>query len=50
MSLHTGDKRAGFVGLIATAGLLFLMSFTIVKLTNAKYAGHGAEEKAGQRK
>ena len=29
--------------------LLFAMAFTIVKLTNAKFAGHG-EAKAGQTK
>ncbi|HUQ82247.1 MAG TPA: hypothetical protein VM076_13940 [Gemmatimonadaceae bacterium] len=43
MSLHSGDKRAAFIGLIVTAVLLFIMSFTIVKLTNAKFAGHKAE-------
>ena len=32
------DKRAAFTGLIVTAVLLFLMSFTIVKLTNRSYA------------
>jgi hypothetical protein len=43
MSLHSGDKRAAFIGMIVTAGLLFIMAFTIVKLTNAKFAGHKAE-------
>lgn len=43
MSLVPGDKRAAFIGLIVTAALLFTMAFTIVKLTNAKFAGHKAE-------
>ncbi len=39
MSHSSGsDKRAAFTGLIVTAVLLFLMSFTIVQLTNHKYA------------
>lgn len=50
MSLIPGDKRAAFVGLITTAVLLVVMAFTIVKLVNAKYAGHGAEAKAGETK
>jgi hypothetical protein len=44
MALHEGDKRAAFIGLIVTAALLFAMAFTIVKLTNAKFAGHAAAE------
>jgi hypothetical protein len=36
--LHGSDKRAAFTGLIVTAALLFLMAFTIVKLTNSAYA------------
>ena len=47
MSLYAGDKRAAFVGMIVTAGLLFIMAFTIVKLTNAKFARH---EKAAETK
>ena len=50
MSLYAGDKRAAFVGMIVTAALLFIMAFTIVKLTNAKFAGHKAEGKAGETK
>jgi hypothetical protein len=50
MSLHHGDKRAAFIGMLVTSALLFLMAFTIVKLTNAKFAGHAAETKAGQTK
>ena len=37
MSLYAGDKRAAFVGMIVTTALLFIMVFTIVKLTNAKF-------------
>lgn len=50
MSLLPGDKRAAFVGMVVTTVLLFIMSFTIVKLTNAKFAGHAAEGKAGETK
>jgi hypothetical protein len=34
---HT-DKRAAFAGLLITAALLFALCFTIVTLTNRKYA------------
>jgi hypothetical protein len=37
--LEPGDKKAAYRGLIITAILLFLLSFTIVQLTNRKYAG-----------
>ena len=47
---HGSDKGAAFVGMIVTTALLFIMAFTIVKLTNAKFAGHAAEAKAGQTK
>lgn len=42
---HPTDKSAAFRGLLVTAILLFIEMFSIVKLTNAKYAGHepGAE-------
>jgi hypothetical protein len=46
MSLHLGDKKAAFIGMFVTALLLFAMSFTIVKLTNAKFE----REKAGAKK
>ena len=49
MALHVGDKKAAFIGMIVTAALLFVMAFTIVKLTNAKFARHG-ESKAGETK
>lgn len=35
-----GDKSAGFTGLILGAIAIFLVMFAIVRLTNAKYAGH----------
>ncbi len=44
--LEPGDKRAAVVGLIVTAVMLFLVAFTIVQLTNAKYAGEGAHAAA----
>ncbi|MEO6446208.1 MAG: hypothetical protein ABIZ91_09995 [Gemmatimonadaceae bacterium] len=37
---HSSDKGAAFTGLIVTAVVLFLLSFGIVKWTNAKFAGH----------
>ena len=37
-----GDKAAGFSGLILGGIALFVIMFGIVKMTNAKYAGHGA--------
>ena len=39
---HGSDKRAAFTGLIVTATLLFLMAFTIVKLTNNAYSHEGS--------
>jgi hypothetical protein len=50
MSEHTSDKGAAFTGLIVTAIAIFIICFTIVKLTNAKFAGHGTEATAGQTK
>ena len=50
MSLHAGDKRAAFVGMIVTAVVLFIMSYAIVQLTNAKFAGHKAEGNAAETK
>lgn len=40
---HSSDKSAAFTGLIVTAVTLFVIMFTIVKLTNTKYAGHTPE-------
>lgn len=48
MSLIPGDKRAAFIGMVTTSLLLFLMAFTIVKLTNRKFERHKAEAEAGQ--
>ena len=50
MSLHSGDTRAAFIGMIVTAALLFIMSYGIVLWTNAKFAGHKAQPAAGQTK
>ena len=36
-----GDKSAGFAGLILGSIVLFVVMFGIVRMTNAKYAGHG---------
>lgn len=38
-----GDKAAAFKGLIVTAVLLLVMAYSIVLLTNRKFAGHAAE-------
>lgn len=37
--LEPGDKRSAVVGLIVTSIALFIFAFTIVQLTNAKFAG-----------
>ncbi len=37
--LQPSDKRSAFMGMIVTAILLFVFAFTIVQLTNAKFAG-----------
>jgi hypothetical protein len=42
-----GDKSAGFSGLILGAIVLFVIMFSIVRMTNAKYAGHGETAGAG---
>lgn len=44
--LQSGDKKAAFLGMIVTAVALFIVAFTIVQLTNAKYAGEGAHAEA----
>ena len=36
-----GDKSAAFTGLILGAITIFVIVFAIVRMTNAKYAGHG---------
>jgi hypothetical protein len=40
MSDYKADARAAFMGLIFGAIVLFGIMYTIVHLTNAKYAGH----------
>lgn len=37
---HKADARAAFMGLIFGAIALFAIMYTIVHLTNARYAGH----------
>ena len=37
---HKADARAAFMGLILGAIALFAIMYTIVRLTNAKYARH----------
>jgi hypothetical protein len=34
---HPGDKSAGFTGLILGAIAIFVIVFSIVRITNAKY-------------
>jgi hypothetical protein len=43
---HGTDKKAALTGLVVTAVLLFLMAFTIVELTNRKYAHEKGETAA----
>ena len=40
------DKRAAYTGLFVAVIFLFTTVFTIVKLTNAKYAGEGGQHPA----
>ena len=37
---HDSDKKAAFTGLVVGLIALLIMCTVIVKLTNAKYAGH----------
>lgn len=39
-SPQPSDKAAAFRGLLVTAVLLFVMAYTIVLLTNRKFASH----------
>ena len=43
---HKGDARAAFTGLIVGAIVLLALLYTIVMLTNRKFAGHAAEAPA----
>jgi len=48
-STHTApapDKGAAFTGLVIGVVFLLIVVVTIVKLTNAKYAGEGGEKAA----
>ena len=44
--LQSGDKKSAFIGMIVTAVALFIVAFTIVQLTNARYAGGGSHAEA----
>jgi uncharacterized protein (DUF983 family) len=37
---HKADARAAFMGLIIGVIVLFALLYTIVRITNAKYASH----------
>ncbi|HEX7977486.1 MAG TPA: hypothetical protein VF461_02730 [Gemmatimonadaceae bacterium] len=43
---ESGDKSAGFSGLILGGITLFVILFGIVRMTNAMYAGEHATEKS----
>ena len=42
------DKSAAFTGLVGALIFLLVTVFTIVKLTNAKYAGEGGHAAAAE--
>ena len=42
--LEPSDKRSAVIGMIVTAIALFIIAFTIVQLTNAKFAGESHAE------
>jgi hypothetical protein len=48
MALFPEDKRAAYSGLIVGAIALFIVVFSIVKITNGAYADHGAEGGAAE--
>ena len=41
-----GDRIPAYVGLIAGAAFIFVVLFGVVKWTNGRFAGHGAEKPA----
>lgn len=45
-NLQPEDKRAAMTGMVITAVSLFIMAFTIVLLTNRKFAGKEHEKAA----
>ena len=46
--LQPGDKRSAVIGMIVTAVALFIFAFTIVQLTNAKFAGDESHAEASK--
>jgi len=40
MSDHKADAKAAFTGLIVGAIVLFALMYSIVRMTNAKFASH----------
>ena len=50
MSAHTEgtDMKAAFTGLIVGAIVIFAILFTVVRLTNARYAGEKPAEASSQ--
>jgi hypothetical protein len=46
--LEPGDKRSAVIGMIVTGIALFIFAFTIVKLTNAKFAGGESHAEASK--
>ena len=47
-STHGSDMRAAFTGLIVGAVVIFAILFTVVKLTNARYANEKPAAEATQ--
>lgn len=45
--LEPSDKRSAVIGMIVTSIVLFIFAFTVVQLTNAKFAGSHAEATKG---
>jgi hypothetical protein len=41
-----GDKSAAFTGLILGSIALFVLMFAVVRITNARFAGHGGAHAA----
>jgi hypothetical protein len=48
--LHPSDKRSAMTGLVITAVSLFIICFTIVQLTNMKFANAEHATPAAERK
>jgi len=43
-----GDKAAALTGLVVAAAVIFVVLFSVVKMTNAKYAKEGGHEAAAE--